>query len=176
MNKYMNEITSAMFSTFDTGKKPSEKAEPERFYHGFVLGLMVDLVDYAVTSNRESGYGRYDIMLKPKEGKNLPAIILEFKVYDSNDGKDLAATVLAALKQIEERRYATSLITEGIPKERIREYGFAFEGKTVLIDGSNLQRVDSIIKSANEKTVQKAARKKPVKRKRDVWKEDSTII
>ncbi len=176
MNKYMNEITSAMFSTFDTGKKPSEKAEPERFYHGFVLGLMVDLVDYAVTSNRESGYGRYDIMLKPKEGKNLPAIILEFKVYDSNDGKDLAATVLAALKQIEERKYATSLITEGIPKERIREYGFAFEGKTVLIDGSNLQRVDSIIKSANEKTVQKAARKKPVKRKRDVRKEDSTII
>lgn len=176
MNRFMNDVALKTFSSFDSGNKPSEEAEPERFYHGFVLGLMVDLVDYAVTSNRESGYGRYDIMLKPKEGKNLPAIILEFKVYDSNDGKDLAATVLAALKQIEERKYATSLITEGIPKERIREYGFAFEGKTVLIDGSNLQRVDSIIKSANEKTVQKAARKKPVKRKRDVRKEDSTII
>ncbi len=149
---------------------------------------MVDLADYAITSNRESGYGRYDIMLKPKEGKNLPAIIIEFKVHDSNDGKDLVATVLTALKQIEERKYATSLITEGVSKENIREYGSAFEKKTVLIDGDDRQKVDSMIKSAEKvaakkgtarKSVGKAAakkvtvKKKTVRRKRDVKEEDN---
>ena len=154
MNKYMNEVASTMFSTFDTGKKPSERAEPERFYHGFVLGLMVDLADrYVITSNRESGYGRYDIMLKPKKDKNLPAIIIEFKVHDLKDGKDLAAAVLTALGQIEERKYATSLITERFPKENIREYGFAFEGKTVLIDGGDLQKVDSMIRAKEKAAV-----------------------
>jgi hypothetical protein len=67
MNKTMNELTLSMFSSFDVGNRPSERLRPERFYHGFVLGLLVELRDrYIVTSNRESGYGRYDVILEPK--------------------------------------------------------------------------------------------------------------
>ena len=132
MNYYMNKVALATFSTFDSGNKPSEAAEPERFYHGFVLGLLVDLADrYVVTSNRESGFGRYDVMLEPKKDDN--GIILEFKVQDMEDEKELVDTVKAALQQIEERKYETSLISKGVPKEKIRKYGFAFCGKKVLI-------------------------------------------
>lgn len=70
MNVYMNKVAMGTFSYFDAGKKPSEK-EPERFYHGFVLGLIVELNNrYVVTSNRESGFGRYDVMLEPRNGKD----------------------------------------------------------------------------------------------------------
>ena len=162
MNRFMNDVALKTFSSFDSGNKPSEEAEPERFYHGFVLGLMVDLADrYTVTSNRESGYGRYDVMLKPKK-KDLPAIILEFKVHDPEDEEDLEETVVSALKQIIEKNYNASLIDEGFLKENIRAYGFAFEGKTVLIDGGDLQKVNLIIKTAEEK---KAARKVLAKKK-----------
>ncbi len=133
MNHYMNKVALATFSFFDVGGRPSSYAEPERFYHGFVLGLMVDLADrYAVTSNRESGFGRYDVMLEPLNAKDN-AIILEFKVRAPEEEKTLEETVQAALLQIEEKKYAQTLVTKGIPEERIRKYGFAFEGKEVLI-------------------------------------------
>ena len=132
MNAYMNRVTVATFSCFDTGNGSSGE-EPERFYHGFVLGLMVDLSDrYVLTSNRESGFGRYDVMLEPRKAGD-DGIILEFKVFQPRKEKGLEDTVEAALKQIEEKRYEAGLVEKGIPKERIRKYGFAFRGKEVLI-------------------------------------------
>ena len=129
MNVYMNRITTRIFSYFNTGNK-----EPEKFYHGFVLGLIVELQrEYIITSNRESGFGRYDVMLEPKNPEGRNAIILEFKVYDKEDEETLKDTVAAALAQIEEKQYAAQLEAHGIPKEQIRSYGFAFEGKNVLI-------------------------------------------
>ena len=132
MNTYMNKVALATFSYFDTGKEPSEE-EPERFYHGFVLGLMVELADrYIVTSNRESGFGRYDVMLEPKRPGD-DGIILEFKVQDMDSEKELRDTVNAALAQIERQKYETMLAEKGVPQKNIRKYGFAFRGKTVLI-------------------------------------------
>ena len=134
MNDYMNKIALYTFSSFDAGRHPSEETEPERFYHGFVLGLMVDFKDrYVISSNRESGYGRYDIMLEPRNALRDDAIILEFKVFDKYVEKSLEETVHSALRQIEDKQYAASLEAKGIAAERIRKYGFAFEGKKVLI-------------------------------------------
>ncbi len=133
MNAYMNRISEAVFSSFDTGKRPSEKTEPERFYHGFVLGLLVELGDqYVLTSNRESGFGRYDVQLEPRKETD-DAVLLEFKVRDPGKEKSLEETVQNALAQIESRDYASGLREKGIPDGRIRKYGFAFEGKTVRI-------------------------------------------
>lgn len=163
MNEYMNRVTFATFSSFDSDTHPSGRAEPERlasccdrkgaangsslcqctnlqgeadaspFYHGFVLGLIVELQGkYMVTSNRESGFGRYDVVLEPI-GSQDDAIILEFKVQNARREKNLEETLENALKQIEEKEYAAALTERGIPEERIRMYGFAFEGKKVLI-------------------------------------------
>lgn len=134
MNHYMSKVALNTFSYFDTGKKPSEQKEPERFYHGFVLGLLVDKADqYMVKSNRESGFGRYDVVMEPKDVK-APAVIIEFKIFDKEDKENsLEDTAQNALKQIEEKKYAADLLLRGIPQERILSYGFAFEGEKCLI-------------------------------------------
>ena len=133
MNIYMNDVALATFSSFDTGKKPSEKSQPERFYHGFVLGLLVELRDrYQIRSNRESGYGRYDVMLTPVTEVD-DAIVIEFKVHEPDEEESLQDTVRTALDQITEKNYDAELLAQGISAGRIRHYGFAFEGKKVLI-------------------------------------------
>lgn len=133
MNQYMNRMSEAVFSFFDTGNRPSEQTEPERFYHGFVLGLIADSkLDYNITSNRESGLGRYDVIMEPRDRKD-DAFILEFKVKNPDSEKTLEETVENALNQIKEKNYDAILIAKGIHKNRIRHYGFAFEGKKVLI-------------------------------------------
>lgn len=136
MNIYMNKIALTTFSYFDSGRKPSEEAQPERFYHGFVLGLVVELAErYNITSNRESGFGRYDVMLEPKRKEDF-AVIMEFKVRETEEEASLEETANEALEQIERQKYAASLEARGIAAAKIRKYGFAFEGKKVLIRSS----------------------------------------
>ena len=133
MEEYMDDIMLTTMSSFDSRMTTSEKV-PESFYHGFVLGLLVEQKGrYEIRSNRESGYGRYDVMMIPRED-DLPAVILEFKLFSSKRGeKSLEDTAANALKQIEEKKYDTELLDQGIPAERILKYGFAFKGKEYLI-------------------------------------------
>lgn len=134
MNEYMNKIALSSFSSFDIAKGVSNDDAPERFYHGFVLGLMVELAGrFQITSNRESGFGRYDVVLVPADKAKDFAYIIEFKVRKPKKEKDLAETVANALLQIREKQYDTQLIADGFSPERIMKYGFAFEGKKILI-------------------------------------------
>jgi len=131
MNDYMDLIAEDTFSFFDTGKG---RQQPERFYHGFVLGLLIELRGrYEIKSNRESGFGRYNVALIPLKDRNQPAIVIEFKVLRPKKETSLEETVQNALTRIKEKDYDAELAARGIPKDRIRHYGFAFKGKEVLI-------------------------------------------
>lgn len=136
MNYYMNQISMATFSYFDMSGKEDGSGAPERFYHGFVLGLIADQTDqYEICSNRESGFGRYDVIMIPRKPGNrrCPAIIMEFKVHNSKKEETLEETVDHALDQIEAMNYDAQLFARGFERKEIRHYGFAFEGKKVLI-------------------------------------------
>ncbi len=142
MNEFMNKIALHSFSNFDIAKGAADDDAPERFYHGFVLGLMVELEGrFQITSNRESGFGRYDVMLIPTDKEKDCAYIIEFKVHKSLKEKDLTKTVENALDQIAEKKYEAKLIADGFAPENIRKYGFAFKGKECLI-GSNSSAQD----------------------------------
>ncbi len=129
MNEYMSRICQHVFSYYDISEN-----EPEKFYHGFVLGMLIDLEDeFIITSNRESGLGRYDVVLEPRNPDENHAIIIEFKVHRPRKEADLEATADAALKQIDAKNYSADLVARGIPMSNIYRYGIAFKGKEVLI-------------------------------------------
>lgn len=114
-------------SSFDTAG--------ENFYHGFMLGLCALLGGFFVTSNRESGEGRYDIQLKPVK-KGLPGIIIELKAEKNGTEESLKQLSETALKQIQEKQYDTELRTAGV--EAIYKYGVAFCGKEWKLQWDNL--------------------------------------
>ena len=120
-------LVEEMFSFMDVGKNTAEN-----FYHAFVLGMLVGLKDsYYVNSNRESGYGRYDIMLEPKD-KNGNSFIMEFKVLEDREEKTIKETIENAKKQIEEKKYEESLKERGF--KNITKMVYAFHGKEVEME------------------------------------------
>ena len=128
MDAYLSDVSHESFSHFDTGRRAAES-----FYHGFVLGLVVDLRGrYLVESNRESGFGRFDVALVPQDPTRDPGVILEFKTCSK--GQTLEQACQAALEQIADKRYAASLVARGVPAERILAYGIAFQGKETLVE------------------------------------------
>jgi len=113
-------------SYFDAAGK-----EPEKVYHAFVLGMLVSLSEnYEVKSNKESGYGRYDVMIIPKDAAKL-GIIIEFKKIDEFLKINIDEGTEAALKQIEEMKYEQELLQRGV--ENIVKLAVVFKGKEVRI-------------------------------------------
>ena len=120
-------LVKEMFSFMDVGENTAEN-----FYHAFVLGMLVGLKDtYYVNSNRESGLGRYDIMLEPKD-KTANSFIMEFKILDNTEEKTIEETIKTAKKQIEEKGYETNLKMRGY--ENITKIVFVFKGKEVKME------------------------------------------
>ena len=120
-------LVKEMFSFMDVGENTAEN-----FYHAFVLGMLVGLKDtYYVNSNRESGLGRYDIMLEPKN-KTENSFIMEFKILNNTEEKTIEETIKTAKKQIEEKGYETNLKMRGY--ENITKIVFVFKGKEVKME------------------------------------------
>lgn len=120
-------LVKEMFSYMDVGEDTAEN-----FYHAFILGMLVGLKDsYYVNSNRESGLGRYDIMLEPKD-KNGNSFIMEFKVLEDKKEKTIEETIANAKKQMEEKQYEINLRERGFTN--ITKMVFAFKGKQVRME------------------------------------------
>ena len=120
-------LVKEMFSYMDVGENTAEN-----FYHAFVLGILVALKDsYYVNSNRESGIGRYDIMLEPKN-QNGNAFIMEFKVYREGKEENIKETIDNAKRQIEEKEYERNLKERGF--NNITKMIYVFKGKEVSIE------------------------------------------
>ena len=144
MNGYLNSVALDVSGSFDSGRQPSGKMQPEKFYHGLVLGIMLDLRNqYVITSNRESGFGRYDLLFEPRSLQD-DGIIFEFKVYNPGKEKSLEDTARTAILQILDKKYAALLREKGVPGEKIRVYGFAFRGKEVLVEGGYLREFEGV--------------------------------
>lgn len=139
MNEKMQQVVLCCASSFDSGIKLSAgTVMPENFFHALTLGMLTCLSeDYLVASNRESGFGRYDVSLEPlKKGNGRHPAILEFKVFDAGEGdKTLCDTAARARKQIDEKAYDADLLARGFSGDSIRKYGFGFRGKEVVISG-----------------------------------------
>lgn len=132
MNGFMGDIFSQKVANFATGPGDTKYAM-ERFYHSLVLGMMLTLRDtHQVRPNTRSGYGRYDVMLVPKD-KTLQAVLLEFRLYNPSLDSTMQDGLKAALMQLERQGYAKQLEAEGIPRERIKKYGLVFREGEVLI-------------------------------------------
>ncbi len=124
-------IALESFSFFDVAGE-----RPERFYHAFVLGLLVDLrATYTVTSNKESGLGRYDVVLAPRDRK-APGFIFEFKKVDHEKRETLGIATEKALQQIRDKRYAVELMALGVTN--ITAIAIAFDGKQIAINHENI--------------------------------------
>ena len=105
--------------------------EPEKVYHAFVLGMLVSLGDkYEINSNKESGYGRYDVMIIPKDTSKL-GIIIEFKKIKDKNTKTIEKGTEEALNQIEENQYERELKKRNI--EKILKLAIVFKGKNIKI-------------------------------------------
>ena len=124
LKKHLHKFLMQSVSNFDTSG--------ENFYHGLILGICA-MVDnkYIVSSNRESGYGRFDIQLMPKSSSKLPGILIELKAEKFVSGDQLKQLAKTAIDQINEKQYETEMRTKGI--NNIIKYGIAFSGKTVEI-------------------------------------------
>jgi hypothetical protein len=124
--KLLKQFVLKSISYFDVGGYEGEKV-----YHAFVLGMLISLNDsHEVISNRESGYGRYDVMIIPKDISKL-GIVIEFKKLDPDDEETLEETADMALKQIKEKKYSTTLEARGV--KNIKEIGIVFKGKELYI-------------------------------------------
>jgi hypothetical protein len=124
--KLLKQFVLKSISYFDVGGYEGEKV-----YHAFVLGMLISLNDsHEVISNRESGYGRYDVMIIPKDISKL-GIVIEFKKLDPDDEETLEETAAMALKQIKEKKYSTTLEDRGV--KNIKEIGIVFKGKELYI-------------------------------------------
>lgn len=135
INTILNDILLKIVSYFDTGT--------EAFYHGLTLGLIACMGhQYTVLSNYETGFGRCDTVLEPKDKCGI-GLVLEYKLFNPSRDKDLKDTASRALSQVVEKKYSAGLEARDIPKDRIKIYGFAFSGKKVFIDGGSLDDLTS---------------------------------